>query len=316
MDDFEHKYTRRSRSHDYYAPATYHIILKKREECEPFGSVAGDPRCRPGSPGCARIDRSPLGKIIHREVYELQRRYPKLQIYQYMVMPDHVHILLRVKVRITTHPGHYIKSLKDTVNAKWCLFSGIPSDVPVVFKGNYTDRIIYNDRDLDMIFRYIRENPHRLAVRKMCPEFFRRMRRLWIEYREWEAYGNVFLLRNPFKEQVVVHRKDSEADFDCNMGACLENVEDGGVSVSPFISPREKRIRSAVEEKGGRVILITNEPFGTRYKPAEHDFRLCEEGRLLIIAPVEPFGIELDRATCLKMNGAAKAICDEKFEIR
>lgn len=313
MDDFEHKYTRRSRRHDYYAPATYHIILKKREGCEAFGSVAGDPRYAPGMPGCARIDRSDLGKIIHREVYELQKRYHVLQVYQYMVMPDHVHILLRVKEKITTHPGFYIKSLKDSINARWCLFKGMSNDGPVVFAENYTDRIVYADRSLDMLFRYIRENPHRLAVRKLHPEFFRRVRNLRIGNSECQAYGNLFLLRNPFKEQVVVHRSDSDDTHGRNRTRWMELVGDGGVLVSPFISRREKEIRMEAEKKGGRVILITSKPFGERYKPAEHDFRLCEEGRLLIVAPVESPGDELDRSTCLKINRMAGEICKDIY---
>lgn len=47
----------------------------------------------------------------------------------------------------------------------------------------------------------------------------------------------------------------------------------------------EKEIRAEAEERDAKIILITNEPFGERYKPAAHDFHQCESGRLLIIAP-------------------------------
>lgn len=315
MADFERKYTRRNRRHDYYAPATYHIILKKLKECEAFGRVAGDPRNAPGTPGCARIDRSPLGAIIHREVFEWQKNYPVLQVYQYMVMPDHVHILFRVKARITTHPGHYIKSLKDTINRKWCLFKGMEDEGPVVFMENYTDRIIYSDRSLDLIFRYIRENPHRLAMRMMYPEFFRRVRRLLVGDRVCEAYGNLFLMRNPFKDCVVVHRADSKDDFERKCGSWMDMVEDGGVLVSPFIAEREKTVRKKAEEVGGKLIVIVNEAFGERFKPSAHDFRLCEEGRLLLISTGSNRAQELDRKACLRMNGMAQEICKENWSL-
>lgn len=315
MADFEHKYTRRSRHHDYYAPATYHIILKKLEGCVAFGCVAGDPRNAPGTPGCARIDRSDLGKIIHREVYELQKRYPVLQVYQYMVMPDHVHILLRVKERTSSHLGHYIKNLKDTVNGKWCLFIGVGNNGPVVFAENYTDRIIYSDRSLDLVFRYIRENPHRLAIRKMYPDFFRRVRGLRIGDRICQAYGNLFLLRNPFKDCVVVHRADSDKEHLHNRARWMGLIEDGGILVSPFISRREKEVRKEAEELGGRMIVIVNESFGDRFKPSEHDFRLCEEGRLLLISAGGNSTQELDRKACLRMNGMAQEICKENWSL-
>lgn len=316
MEDFEHKYTRRNRSHDYYAPATYHIILKKAPACVSFGELAGDPRRRPGQPGCARIDRSPLGKIIHKEIYDMPKYHPILQIYQYMVMPDHVHILLRVKERSEKHLGYYISNLKAAITKKWRNYNdGAP--IPAIFADNYTDREIYRDRSLDVIFRYIRENPHRLAVRKMYPDFFKRVRNLRIGGKECQAYGNLFLLRNPFKSQVVIHRSNTEQENERLFNDWIENADKEGVLVSPFISPKEKAVRKAAEERGARIILIKNEPFGEKYKPADHDFRLCEEGRLLIIAPKESTEGEsgtLSRAACLAMNRLALEICNNNFE--
>ena len=58
-----HSYHRRAINHDYYSPFIYHIILKKIPDCESFGSVIGDPRIKPGSPGSADIDESELGRI-------------------------------------------------------------------------------------------------------------------------------------------------------------------------------------------------------------------------------------------------------------
>ncbi|MDE5791874.1 MAG: hypothetical protein K2H96_11695 [Muribaculaceae bacterium] len=64
---FEHKYTRRKRDHDYTSPCTYHIILKKHEDCRDFGLVAGNPQIRYKEHGCARIDRSKLGWVIEND---------------------------------------------------------------------------------------------------------------------------------------------------------------------------------------------------------------------------------------------------------
>lgn len=50
------RYHKRAFAHNYRAPFIYHIILKKTENCESFGSVKGDARIPFGSPGCARID--------------------------------------------------------------------------------------------------------------------------------------------------------------------------------------------------------------------------------------------------------------------
>lgn len=308
--EFEHKYTRRKHGHDYYSPCTYHIILKKHPAAPKFGMLKGDAKIKPGEPGCAEILRSPLGRVIKKEIYDLPLRFPILSMYQYVVMPDHIHILLRIKERSPKHLGYYIGMLTTIIRTE-CLKRGIIPDNPnyKIFEENYTDKIIHPGRKLDDIYRYIRENPHRLAMRHQYPHFYQRAAGIKIRGVEYEAYGNLFLLRNPFKCQVIVHRADSIEKKNKLRSFWLYNASTGNVLVSPFISSAEKGIRKEAEKIGGGIVLITHEPFGERYKPAEHDFNLCAEGRLLIVAPKIAMGNSLTRDVCLQMNELAKQIC-------
>lgn len=77
------------------------------------------------------------------------------------------------------------------------------------------------------------------------------------------------------------------------------------------ISKDEKNIRAEVEVLGANIILLTNGAFPERYKPAAHDFALCEQGCLLIIAPIVT--LPTSRATFMKLNALASklagAIC-------
>ena len=79
------------------------------------------------------------------------------------------------------------------------------------------------------------------------------------------AFGNSVLLRNPFKSQVVVHRRDDEAARALRRQEWLHVAANGGVLVSPFISPAEKAIRAEAEALGGRFIFLTDIPFTDRY---------------------------------------------------
>ena len=81
------------------------------------------------------------------------------------------------------------------------------------------------------------------------------------------------------------------------------SVLNGGVLVSPFISPEEKKVRKMTEDNGGKLILIINEAMGDRFKPGDHYYELCEQGRLLIISPQET--IPPGRACFLRMNALA-----------
>lgn len=314
--DFNHKYTRRKHGHDYRKPGVYHLILHKSCEAPVFGVIAGDSRIAPGEAGCAHIQLSPLGNIIREEIISWPVYHNKLELYQYVVMPDHVHILVRVKEYLEKPLGCYVGGMKTGIHKRAILINDCD-----IFKENFTDKIIHPGRNLDDIFRYIRENPHRLAMRIQHQEFFTRLRTLTVGSFNCQAYGNLFLLRNPDKMQIIVHRKDTDAEFKELCQEAYEFAKEGGVIVSPFISKREKDLREMAESVDARIILIQNESFSERYKPTEHNFRLCESGRLLIIAPLKnqrfatsPEYKEISREECLQMNSLAAEICKGNFK--
>ena len=68
------------------------------------------------------------------------------------------------------------------------------------------------------MFDYVRLNPYKLALRKAYPDYFTRLRNLSLTLDigtachpspvTFQAYGNLQLLTNPFKEPVAVHRAD------------------------------------------------------------------------------------------------------------
>lgn len=311
--NFEHNYNRRKKDHDYTKPTTYHIILKKNPDIPDFGSLRGDPAIAPPKRGCAYILRSPLGRIIHEEIFKWPQFYPFLKNYQHIVMPDHVHILVRVTKTTDKKFSFYVNKLKGRIAFRWNELN--KKIMPQIFMNNFTDKIIFPNRSLDGIFSYIRHNPHRLAVRKTHPEFFIRMRKLKIMNEEWEAYGNIFFMRNPFKEVVIVHRSDSDEDFHKLLRRIIDNEEEGGVTVSPFIAEREKDIRDALIEINGRIIHIQRQPFSPLFKPEKSRFQYCEMGKLLILAPARALSDPSERAQCLHLNRIAEAVANGDFHI-
>lgn len=307
-DSGQHSFHRRSFHHDYHNPFIYHIILKKRKDCESFGSVIGDARIAYGNPGCARIEESQLGMIIAKAVLHLPHEHCNLKLHQFCVMPDHVHFILQVLIRSDNHLDFYIDYLKDYIVKRYSTIIGQPISADDIFEKGYCDKPLYDDRSLDSWYRYIRENPHRLAMRMQYPQFFRCVRSIRIGNDDCQAYGNLFLLRNPDRIAVKVSSKYSEEEKENNRALWIESATRGTVIVSPFISPAEKAIRAEVESLGANIILITHEAFPERFKPAKHDFDLCSTGRLLIISLGKPANTPLTREICLKMNSLAEII--------
>ena len=222
-------------------------------------------------------------------------------------MPDHVHFLLRVVGYLDAPLGIHISKLKIK-SLQMARDSGIFDQS--IFESNFHDRFLRKDHSLDTIFQYIRQNPYRLLIRRFYPDYFRRINNLFLFNNIiWQAYGNMHLLSNPFKEAVVCHRADAGTPKEEMLRInWIHTASNGGVLVSPFISEKEKGIRDQADAINGKIILITNESFGNIYKPSGRNFQLCEEGRLLIIAP-QGSGLPANRKTFLLMNMLAEWIC-------
>lgn len=214
-------------------------------------------------------------------------------------MPDHVHLVIRVCATIPRHLGNYIGQLKVRITQQFG---------KTVFNPDFYDCILYRNRSLDSLYRYIKDNPARLAIRRDNPEFFSRVNHLIIDGKECQAYGNIHLLEHPFKEALIVHRRYTPDQLKALTDRWLYTAGNRGVIVSPFISPAERSLRAQIEELGGKLIHITDQPFPERYKPAAHDFRLCSEGRMLIIS-IRSTSKTLTRDTCLRMNTLAEHLC-------
>ncbi len=282
--------------HDYTQRCIYMITLNKNPLMENFGILQGDYRIQTGQKGAAFISSTALGKAIKNTLRRFNSTEPNVRVLQYALMPDHLHILLFVEYPTEDTLGKIIARFKIEVNKA--------AGTTGVFAKGFNDQILKSSRSLAVLYRYLQENARRLAVRRARPEFFRRVNALEIGGKTFQAYGNFQLLDCPFKEQVIVHRADSSETKQKNREQWLYTAANGGVLVSPFISPAEKEIRKEAEEAGGRFILIINEPMGERYKPAGREFELCEAGRLLIISANLPG--ELSRKTCLAMNELAE----------
>lgn len=274
------------------------VTLNKLPGVTDFGILQGDSRLPVGQKGGSFVSATAIGSAIKEVLRQFYLIEPNIRILQYALMPDHVHVLLFVEQHTEEILGRIIARFKVEVNKT--------AGMKQVFAKGFNDQILKSTRSLDVIYNYLRSNARRLAVRRANPEFFRRVNALTIGEMTYQAYGNFQLLECPFKEQVVVHRSDTPEQRHHARERWLYTAANGGVLVSPFISPAEKAVRTDAEEAGGRFILITNRPMEDRYKPTGRDFDLCEQGRMLILSANLPGS--LTRSVCLGLNALARAI--------
>lgn len=151
----------RLREHDYSQPGYYFITICTHNRQSLFTPFVGAHLCvRPPADVCFPV----------RWLYELEQKYPGIEIDCCAVMPDHIHFILAVT---GTHIGaplqEMIKWYKTQTTNEYIrqVRQGIlpPYEEHIWQRGCY-DHIIRNDTDLAETRRYIQNNPLKRTLNK------------------------------------------------------------------------------------------------------------------------------------------------------
>lgn len=162
-----------------------------------------------------------------------------------------------------------------------------PDKMTPVFDKGFNDRIAYTEAQWERQRIYTRENPRRYLLKRMFTDFMLRRWHLKIGEIEYEAKGNIMLLKEPELLFVKHHRAWSAQESDDYQKACRRKIDNGSVAVSPFIHAKEKELRDYAINEGGCYIRICDNGFAERQSASGFEFDLMAAGRLLLIAPLE-----------------------------
>ena len=182
--------------------------------------------------------------------------------------------------------------------------------MPSLFERGYNDLILLNDSQLDNWKHYLDDNPRRLAIKRLHPDFFTTLN--YIDIAEWhcQIVGNRFLLDIPQKVAVIVHSAYSDKEYAEYKKEWLACGEAGGILVSAAIATREKEVMREAMNRGYRIIFVRENGFPPLYKPSGESFDACSNGRLLQICPWE-YHMErriISREQCLMLNRLTEEI--------
>lgn len=300
-----HSMNRRCHHNDYTGKRIYMITFLKAPEVPGFGSLCGDPSFPNGHPDAPRIILSDMGRIIDRWLYNVHEINENFERIRSVVMPDHAHFILYVKAPTKRKLGKYIGILKAKITTE--MWKQFPQYAPAkisAFAKNYNDSILLREGQLEVMKKYIEDNPRRLAIKRKYPDFFTRGISIRLDEFEYEAYGNPFLLQKPFRFQVMVRSFWTDEEYQAHLAEWLSMAKHGGIAVSPFYSKREKEVRDAILEQGGSLIYVRKVCVKEREKPVGRFFDLCAEGRLLMINEREApeYSKGLNREEAMRMN--------------
>lgn len=303
-------YYMRAQWHDYTSRCLYMVTFNKAPDTPALSNIKGKIN-KYGSE--ATVEITQYGLIVSEALQKISSIFPHIKIGKFVIMPDHLHIIIFVTENKGIPLGEIIRRLKKECTLM--LNERFPELQIALRKGSmfangFNDRIVHKAGMLEKFRRYIEDNPRRFYLKRCHPEFFNRAENICINNQVYSVYGNFLLLRHPEKEYVRISSKFSEKELVMRKRRWHEIIRGGGVLISPFISRAEKEIMHYGIKNGASIIRIVENGFPERYKPSGEEFNLCSEGRLLIIAPVthRTRTDKISRAQCLEMNALAEAL--------
>ena len=158
---FPKRVPHRLKEHDYSANGAYFItICTKNKECILSQIVGG------GVLDAPMTRLYGYGAVIARRIEEMNRVYGHIQTPKYVVMPNHIHLLVHIDREETGSAAgtsrtpsptsalipQYVSTLKRMCNKE------IGKNI---WQRSYHDRVIRSDAEYDMIWEYIDTNPLR-----------------------------------------------------------------------------------------------------------------------------------------------------------
>lgn len=155
----------RLKGYDYSRAGVYFLTLCAAERRCLFAQV----RAGGGVPDAPRVILTKYGMAVKERLEEMDRVYGYVALLKYVIMPNHVHILLQVTDGPSRTPAPaerdcanqtipaFVSALKRMTN-RVC---GVP-----LWQRGYHDHIVRNEADYLRIWQYIDNNPSRWAEDK------------------------------------------------------------------------------------------------------------------------------------------------------
>jgi REP element-mobilizing transposase RayT len=159
---------------DYAGPGWYFVtvctavrnqdILCSIEPSAVGGAALGDPH----------VTLTYAGQVVHRLICNIDHVYPNISVDTFVIMPDHIHLLLVIRApkgnaggtgRGSPKAATPTVGIPQVINALKGL-STKQAGVGRLWQRNYYDHIIRDNDDLRQTREYIRHNPARYILKQ------------------------------------------------------------------------------------------------------------------------------------------------------
>ena len=141
--------------YDYSSNGAYFITICTKDRKELLSKIATNNENK-----CADNQLNRYGKIAKIQIEELENRYKNVKVDKYVIMPNHIHLLISIDnqaVGASPNPtiSDIICTLKSIVT-RLCHTQGLKDRY--LFQSSFHDHIIRGEKDYIKIWEYIDTN--------------------------------------------------------------------------------------------------------------------------------------------------------------
>lgn len=139
--------------YDYSLPGSYFVTLCTQNRAPLFAmeSTVGNGLCAVSN------------RIIHKWIQRLPHKYPNVLIDKYIIMPDHLHLIVTIQEE---HIGcslpdimRFFKTMTTNEYIREVKNGAVPPFAGKLWQKSYYDHVIRNQQDYDETWQYIENNP-------------------------------------------------------------------------------------------------------------------------------------------------------------
>ena len=146
--------------YDYGTPNAYFITICTDKRKNLFWENMGLPIAAP-----KEVRLSAYGSIVDRAITNISTYYPAISVDNYVIMPNHIHLLLQISSTGSGRP-----MVAPTVSTAIQQMKGIVSKQAAfsVWQKSFYDHVIRGEQDYREIWEYIEGNPIRWEQDRLC----------------------------------------------------------------------------------------------------------------------------------------------------
>ena len=238
-----------------------------------------------------------LGHVIRNELTSLPRKYPELELGEFIVMPNHLHAIFTIKERTTNKKNHLgflvgrFKGATTFLYGKLKQAGKAPDIGEHLWQIDYWEDLISSTAELLHYERYIRNNPKN------------RTRDHWGAITA-HMLGNESLLDLP-KRAFVASQGFSATELKPQLlssrhGTSVPTSRDMPL-ISTFTSPQEREILRRALAKKRSIIHVCPQGIPTEQELTPEQLQALTEDRILFLSP-QPQGSKLNKQVATWCN--------------